>query len=76
MTSGRAIRNCKDEMICILTLPDESTVPGESRKDFNEDFTKRLGEEHQSIAASQTHATWGSPVMGPPLVFLEITRKN
>ena len=46
MTSGRAIRNCEDGMNCILTYPDECTVPGESRKDFIEDFTRRLGEEH------------------------------
>ena len=69
MTSGRAIRNSEDRMNCILTFPDESTVPGESRKDFNEDFTRRLGEEHESIAASKTHATWGSPACREPHSF-------
>ena len=47
----------------ILTYPDEDTVPGESRKDFREDFTRRLGEEYESIAASQSLATWGSPAL-------------
>ena len=45
------------------------TVPGESRKDFSEDFTRRLGEEHESIAASQSLATWGSPACREPHSF-------
>ena len=46
------------------------TVPGESRKDFSEDFSRRLGEEHESIAASQSLATWGSPACREPHSFL------
>ena len=63
MTSGRATRNCEDGMNCILTYSDECTVPGESRKYFSEDFTRSLGEEHKSIEASQSHATWGAPAL-------------
>ena len=69
MTSGRAIRNCEDGMNCILTYPDECTVPGESRKDFSKDFTRRLGEEHESIGASQSLATWESPACREPHSF-------
>ena len=47
----------------IFTYPDEDTVPGESRKDFREDFTRRLGEEYKSIAASRSLVTWESPAL-------------
>ena len=45
-------------MIFTLTYPGEDTVRGESRKYFREDFTMRLGEEYESITASQNLATW------------------
>ena len=51
MTSGRVKGNVK--MKCIVySLILEETVSGESRIDFREDFTRRLGEEHKSVAAS------------------------
>ena len=44
-------------------------VPGESRKYFGEDFSRRLGEEFESIVASKSHATWGSPACREPHLF-------
>ena len=56
MTSGRVKGNV--EMKCIAySLILEDTVSGESRKDFREDFTRRLGEEYESVVASRSLAT-------------------
>ena len=62
MTSGRVIGNVKMKGIA-YSLILEDTVPGESRKDFREDFSRRLGEENESITASQSLAAWGSPAL-------------
>ena len=62
MTSGRVKGSVG--MKCIAySLILEDTVSGESRKDFREDFTRRLGEEYESIAASQSLATLGIPAL-------------
>ena len=62
MTSGR-IKGSVGMKLITYSLILEDTVSGESRKDFREDFTRRLGEEYKSDVASQSHATWGSPAL-------------
>ena len=58
MTSGKAFRNDEDERCFILTLLKIGLVPGESRKTSdNEDFSWSLGEDFESVRASQTHTT-------------------
>ena len=42
----------------------------------NENFSRSLGEDLDFVVASQTHATWGSSVIGAPPVFLEINKEK
>ena len=62
MTSGM-IKGSVGMKYIAYSLILEDPVSGESRKDFREDFTRRLGEEYESVAASKSLATWGSPAL-------------